>query len=57
MSPEISPVPEGFHRVTPHLVVRNAAEAIEEQATTTSVTSPATPTPMNSSSITSDPPR
>ncbi len=29
MAAAVKPVPEGFHTLTPHLVVRNAAEAIE----------------------------
>jgi len=28
MAGKVKPVPEGYHRVTPHLVVKNAAEAI-----------------------------
>ncbi len=24
----INPIPEGFHTVTPHMVIKNAAEAI-----------------------------
>ncbi len=27
--PDVSPIPDGFHTLTPHLVVSNAAEAIE----------------------------
>ena len=29
MKKAANPIPEGFHTVTPHLVVRGAAEAIE----------------------------
>ena len=25
----VSPIPEGFHAITPHMVIKNAAEAIE----------------------------
>ena len=28
MAGKVNPIPEGFHTITPHLVVRNAAEAI-----------------------------
>lgn len=29
MSTQVKPIPDGFHTITPHLVVRNAAQAIE----------------------------
>jgi PhnB protein len=29
MTHQVKPVPEGFHTVTPHLVIKGAAEAIE----------------------------
>jgi hypothetical protein len=29
MTHQVKPIPEGFHTVTPHLVIKGAAEAIE----------------------------
>ena len=29
MATEIKPIPDGFHAITPHLVVRDASAAIE----------------------------
>lgn len=29
MTPKTKPIPDGFHTLTPHIVVRDAAKAIE----------------------------
>ena len=29
MSGEVKPIPEGYHTITPHLIIKGAREAIE----------------------------